>query len=362
MSKYDSLPDIDKDRDVFETNDTIGNYYNTVELSEDEPVEDLDISSINLSQSQKVFVENDETDMFSIDDIALIKNNNRMLTAGYFLKNKVEKSKETKKMKLRRIIAELDILKNENNHENDTNNQTKIDEVVNIANSLFKKFNKPLTESKPEKDEKLLIEENSFVNSKYDIDHVLEIEQRLSKIERVLGVEKLSFENTGIINYEISQSFIFLKTLVAGNGLDEINEKADKLTTKLQELNTQSSHSSTNTNTTTIDPSTIMKINNLYNMAKKIEPIIDIMPQVVSRLSELSKMHIKLNDQITNKEKNNLSVFTLSRNIEKFEENLNTISKNLAENKEMENRNLEIVEKKIMGLTEKLENLQNKKG
>lgn len=179
---------------------------------------------------------------------------------------------------------------------------------------------------------------------------VVELEQRLNKLEAVLGTsnENAARLAPSLQNQSVSSIVENLESrisLLDPSQIDSIELRLSGLVGKLDNIAEIASGLS--------DPEKDAKVSELYELVKKTESISRVLPQTISRLAALESLHREASDFSTSLSKLEALQLKLKSSLEGNEELLLSVEKGFAEN-------VETIKKNMSGLDERLAALKKK--
>ncbi|CAX41828.1 subunit of the dynactin complex, putative [Candida dubliniensis CD36] len=281
MNKYSDLPDIDNEgQEVFESSDVESEIELPIETTNDP---DVEVSSINVDQSKELFARNEIVDTTGFDFSGNLSRLN-----GY----SVTQVEETTEEKLSRISRELEEIKLQDHH---TVSQQP-DQLLTILSEL-KSEN---TIIKPLRSEQLKIdslfkhiESDTPVASK-SFDRLIDLENRLSKLESVVGTEDTTTSVQLTIN-DLSRKISIVEN--PEYDFDKIRNEVGKLTKELEELDLKRKVLDLDDDSTkTITKQD--KIDELYEKLPNINKYNQVAPMLLTRLKTLNSIHQEMKNNI----------------------------------------------------------------
>lgn len=281
MNKYSDLPDIDNEgQEVFESSDVESEIELPIETTNDP---DVEVSSINVDQSKELFARNEIVDTTGFDFLGNLSRLN-----GY----SVTQVEETTEEKLSRISRELEEIKLQDHH---TASQ-QADQLLTILSEL-KSEN---TIVKPLRSEQLKIdslfkhiESDTPVASK-SFDRLIDLENRLSKLESVVGTEDTTTSVQLTIN-DLSRKISIVEN--PEYDFDKIRNEVGKLTKELEELDLKRKVLDLDDDSTkTITKQD--KIDELYEKLPNINKYNQVAPMLLTRLKTLHSIHQEMKNNI----------------------------------------------------------------
>ena len=281
MNKYSDLPDIDNEgQEVFESSDVESEIELPIETTNDP---DVEVSSINVDQSKELFARNEIVDTTGFDFLGNLSRLN-----GY----SVTQVEETTEEKLSRISRELEEIKLQDHH---TASQ-QADQLLTILSEL-KSEN---TIVKPLRSEQLKIdslfkhiESDTPVASK-SFDRLIDLENRLSKLESVVGTEDTTTSVQLTIN-DLSRKISIVEN--PEYDFDKIRNEVGKLTKELEELDLKRKVLDLDDDSTkTITKQD--KIDELYEKLPNINKYNQVAPMLLTRLKTLNSIHQEMKNNI----------------------------------------------------------------
>lgn len=281
MNKYSDLPDIDNEgQEVFESSDVESEIELPIETTNDP---DVEVSSINVDQSKELFARNEIVDTTGFDFLGNLSRLN-----GY----SVTQVEETTEEKLSRISRELEEIKLQDHH---TVSQQP-DQLLTILSEL-KSEN---TIIKPLRSEQLKIdslfkhiESDTPVASK-SFDRLIDLENRLSKLESVVGTEDTTTSVQLTIN-DLSRKISIVEN--PEYDFDKIRNEVGKLTKELEELDLKRKVLDLDDDSTkTITKQD--KIDELYEKLPNINKYNQVAPMLLTRLKTLNSIHQEMKNNI----------------------------------------------------------------
>ncbi|XP_030385146.1 dynactin subunit 2 [Scaptodrosophila lebanonensis] len=181
---------------------------------------------------------------------------------------------------------------------------------------------------------------------------VASLEQRLYQLEKAVGAqpEKLSrlttLTNTGNV-LEAVRQLSTKAALLQPDKLDTIEQRLTTLASKMDAIAEKSSGSAQ-------DAKRDQKIIELYDLAKRTEPVAEILPHVIERMQALEALHKYANN--------------FAKIIAEIEQKQSTITTSLVNNKELLHsvqetfaQNLETINKKVAKVEERVTAISSKK-
>lgn len=154
-------------------------------------------------------------------------------------------------------------------------------------------------------------------------------------------------------------------SLALASGITVVTQAANTTNTHPQHLTTTlpgvpgilSTGSSSGQAAINLPPDSLHKLERLYNLLPRLDPLLPLVPHLLIRLRSLSDLH--LNAQEFSKNLNQLegSSLKVEKRLQELDEILNRVEISIQENESLVKNNLTLVEDRIDGLVNKLDSL-----
>lgn len=179
---------------------------------------------------------------------------------------------------------------------------------------------------------------------------IAELEQRLHKLESILGTSNetmarlgSSFQNESIAS--IVQNLESRVSLLEPSQIENVEARlsaiAGKMDSVSEKVNSQS------------DPEKDAKVNELYQLVKKTESISSALPQTINRLKSLESLHRQASDFATSVSKLEALQLNLVGSLDGNKKLLQTVEKSFAENVESIKKNMSALDQRLASLSKK---------
>lgn len=273
--------------------------------------EDINVGE-NFKKFSNDFVFNKKTD-FS-DRIDSIKNNTFETKHGETVYNRID-----------RLRKELIELQNDINEDDDEKSDLEVEKQIKDLKELFDGLNLKVKNQRllklnvePEKIENEEVVETVVM---HDPTKFLKIEDKLSEIEKIIGID-LSLDNKLSIEGSINDLYRKIKLISNDSGsIERISTLIDDINLKF-EKSIAIRRSIFNSN----DEEFIKKdekINEIYNKFNKLKNFENDLPLLINRLESLNDLHFQMNDVLEINKNFNYDFDIMEKNLKSWNESLN---------------------------------------
>ncbi|EST09024.1 Dynamitin [Kalmanozyma brasiliensis GHG001] len=201
-----------------------------------------------------------------------------------------------------------------------------------------------------------------------------QLEARLSELESTLGLEQALLDEsapaTRPVLPTLSRLEHQLSLLSQPRHLDAISRRVKVLVTEMdrvhdtrRKLNTTDAASTTtdsSASTSTLTPAEHTKLQHLFDVSTRLEPLLPVLPSVLARLQTLSDLHSSAAHFGTALEELEDGKTEREQQEQEMEELLRKIEANMEENRGKVEANLESLQTRMEALSERLEKVQGR--
>ncbi|KAF5399830.1 Dynactin subunit 2-B [Paragonimus heterotremus] len=178
-----------------------------------------------------------------------------------------------------------------------------------------------------------------------DLEKIGDLDRRIQRLEALIGqpdpskLSALTADTAQLSLMEAATRLSARTALLQPNHLDMIETRLSALQTKLQTI--------TEKRETISDADTQNKVAELYELVKKWDDVVDSLPMIVERLSELKSLHEEASEFSNALSALELSQKSVEENLSTYTKLLDSVDKNLKENMQTVQKNFASLESRL---------------
>ncbi|KAF8569344.1 hypothetical protein P879_05393 [Paragonimus westermani] len=178
-----------------------------------------------------------------------------------------------------------------------------------------------------------------------DLEKIGDLDRRIQRLEALIGqpdpskLSALTADTAQLSLMEAATRLSARTALLQPNHLDMIETRLSALQTKLQAI--------TEKRETISDADTQNKVAELYELVKKWDDVVDSLPMIVERLSELKSLHEEASEFSNALSALELSQKSVEENLSTYTKLLDSVDKNLKENMQTVQKNFASLESRL---------------
>ncbi|KAK9454886.1 Dynamitin-domain-containing protein [Dipodascopsis uninucleata] len=363
-----TLPDVDpSSQDVFETPDLPENDGSLEFMAEEEPNEDIDYSHIStdaarerfLNKTLKASVRSDPINEISISEsidmrIARLQKEVKELTTEVEemqQSNANEQHQDVQQDLITKLASSLELLTQSRRSEDIISKTIALlgfKPESGLGNSHHGDNFSPATNE----------DKSFYIDIKKYNDMTITLDERLSKLEKLLGnPSTLKYQRS--IHKSIYEQPVIPTLLSMSQKLSVITQSPEKLDPMLQKIKEHLNSVDSLRSASELDGQgeVIEKIRALYNSLSSVERLSDIVPPLIDRLQSLQYVHIEAEQTVTNTKDLYQRVASLNSSITKWQDNLESAEKKVLALEKREKENLQSIRDWIEKLEDQINQL-----